>query len=253
MKNRLGKFALGAILPFALLSGWIYVTSTGALSESELPKPLSVYRVIGELLRRGELWWNIGASVQRVLLGYVSGVVLAFTLGSLAGLNRKIHTLLTPLLNAIRAVPSLAWVPLLLIWLGIGETPKIVLIGIGAFFPVFTTVISGVRNVDRALIEVGRAYGLNRFELVLKIYLPAAAPQIFSGLRLGLAQSWLFLVAAELIASSRGLGFLLVDSQSSARTDIVIFAIVTLALLGKLSDFVLAKIEKRALAWNFIH
>lgn len=253
MKNRFGKIALGAILPAALLAGWFYITSTGSLAESELPKPTSVYKVIGELLRRGELWWNISASIQRVLLGYALGVALAFVLGSLAGLNKTIHALITPILNAIRAVPSLAWVPLLLIWLGIGETPKITLIAIGAFFPVFTTVISGIRNVDRALIEVGRAYGLKPLGLVFKIYLPAAAPQIFSGLRLGLAQSWLFLVAAELIASSRGLGFLLVDSQSSARTDIVIFSIVTLALLGKTSDFLLAKLEKRTLAWNYIH
>jgi sulfonate transport system permease protein len=252
MKNRFRKFALGAILPAGLLAGWFYITSTGSLSETELPKPTSVYKVIGELLRRHELWWNIGASVQRVFLGYLAGVTIAFILGSLAGLNKTIHATITPILNGIRAVPSLAWVPLLLIWLGIGESPKITLIAIGAFFPVFTTVISGVRNVDRALVEVGRAYGLKRFGIVLKIYLPAAAPQIFSGLRLGLAQSWLFLVAAELIASSRGLGFLLIDSQSSARTDIVIFAIVTLALLGKFTDFLLAQVEKRALAWNFI-
>lgn len=253
MKVRFGKVALGAILPAVLLAGWFYITSTGTLSESELPKPISVYHVIFELLHRGELWWNISASIQRVLLGYLFGVLLALLLGSLAGLNRTIHTIITPILNAIRAVPSLAWVPLILIWLGIGETPKITLIAIGAFFPVFTTVVSGIRNVDRALIEVGKAYGLKRFGIVLRIYLPAAAPQIFSGLRLGLAQAWLFLVAAELIASARGLGFLLIDSQSSARTDIVIFAIITLALLGKFTDFLLAKVEKRVLAWNFIH
>jgi sulfonate transport system permease protein len=124
------------------------------------------------------------------------------------------------------------------------------LIGIGAFFPVFTTVVSGIKNVDRHLVEVGRAYGLKRWAIIKGIYLPAAAPQIFSGLRLGLAQSWLFLVAAELIASAKGLGFLLIDSQSSARTDIVIFSILALAILGKISDLILATIEKRVLAWN---
>jgi sulfonate transport system permease protein len=188
--------------------------------------------------------------LQRVALGYFFGTLIALVLGSAAGLNKVVNRLVTPLLQAIRAVPSLAWVPLLIIWIGIGEGPKLALIAIGAFFPVFTTVVSGIKNVDRHLVEVGRAYGLKRWAIIKGIYLPAAAPQIFSGLRLGLAQSWLFLVAAELIASAKGLGFLLVDSQASARTDIVIFSILALAILGKTSDLILATIEKRVLAWN---
>ena len=250
MKFKFGKFALGAVLPLSLLGLWAYFSSNGSLSQSELPKPISVFKVITDLNRRHELWWNISASVERVFFGYLIGLALAFILGSLAGLNRYVRWALSPILTAIRAVPSLAWVPLLIIWLGIGETPKLTLIAIGAFFPIFTTVVSGIQNVDKSLIEVGRAYGLKNFGLIRKIYLLAAAPQIFSGLRLGLAQSWLFVVAAELIASARGLGFLLVDSQSSARTDIVIFAIITLAILGKLSDFILALIERRVLSWS---
>ena len=203
-----------------------------------------------ELDERDQLWLYISASLQRVALGYFFGTIIALILGSAAGLNKVVNRLVTPLLQAIRAVPSLAWVPLLIIWIGIGEGSKLTLIAIGAFFPVFTTVVSGIKNVDRHLVEVGRAYGLKRWAIIKGIYLPAAAPQIFSGLRLGLAQSWLFLVAAELIASAKGLGFLLVDSQASARTDIVIFSILALAILGKTSDLILATIEKRVLAWN---
>jgi sulfonate transport system permease protein len=250
MQRRLGNFLLGLILPIALFAAWIYFSSNGSFAESELPKPSSVFKVISELDSRDQLWWNISASLQRVALGYFFGTLIALVLGSAAGLNKIVNQLVTPLLQAIRAVPSLAWVPLLIIWLGIGEGPKLTLIGIGAFFPVFTTVVSGIKNVDRHLVEVGRAYGLKRWAIIKGIYLPAAAPQIFSGLRLGLAQSWLFLVAAELIASAKGLGFLLIDSQSSARTDIVIFSILALAILGKISDLILATIEKRVLAWN---
>jgi sulfonate transport system permease protein len=133
--------------------------------------------------------------------------------------------------------------------MGIYEEPKITLVAIGAFFPVFTTVAAGLAAVDRNLIEVGRTYGLKGIKLITKVLLPAAAPVVFSGLRLGLAQAWLFLVAAELIASSMGLGFLLLDSQNTARTDILFMAIILLALLGKLSDVVIATIEKRALRW----
>lgn len=250
MQRKFRNFAVGLILPIVLFGVWIYFTSNGTFAESELPKPSSVLKVWSELDQRDQLWWNISASLQRVALGYFIGAAIALIIGSFAGLNKTVNRLVTPVLQAIRAVPSLAWVPLLIIWLGIGETPKLTLIAIGAFFPVFTTVVSGIKNVDRHLVEVGRAYGLKRWAIIKGIYLPAAAPQIFSGLRLGLAQSWLFLVAAELIASAKGLGFLLVDSQSSARTDIVIFAIVTLAVLGKISDFILATIEKRVLAWN---
>ena len=250
MQRRLGNFLLGLALPIVLIATWVYFSSNRSFAESELPKPSSVFKVISELDERDQLWWNISASLQRVALGYFLGTLVALILGSAAGLNKIVNRLVTPLLQAIRAVPSLAWVPLLIIWLGIGEGPKLTLIGIGAFFPVFTTVVSGIKNVDRHLVEVGRAYGLKRWAIIKGIYLPAAAPQIFSGLRLGLAQSWLFLVAAELIASAKGLGFLLIDSQSSARTDIVIFSILALAILGKISDLILATIEKRVLAWN---
>jgi sulfonate transport system permease protein len=250
MQRRLGNFLLGLILPIFLFAAWIYFSSNGSFAESELPKPSSVFKVITELDERDQLWLNISASLQRVALGYFFGTLIALILGSAAGLNKVVNRLVTPLLQAIRAVPSLAWVPLLIIWIGIGEGSKLTLIAIGAFFPVFTTVVSGIKNVDRHLVEVGRAYGLKRWAIIKGIYLPAAAPQIFSGLRLGLAQSWLFLVAAELIASAKGLGFLLVDSQASARTDIVIFSILALAILGKTSDLILATIEKRVLAWN---
>nr|BFE74580.1 hypothetical protein GCM10020092_078810 [Actinoplanes digitatis] len=153
--------------------------------------------------------------------------------------------MLSPTVQAIRAVPSLAWVPLLLLWLGIGETPKIVLVAIGAFFPVYTTVAAALAHVDPHLIEVGRAYGRSGVRLLVTVLFPAATPAILSGLRLGLAQGWLFLVAAELIASSMGLGFLLIDSQNTGRTDVMLLAIILLALLGKLSDTLLGLGERR--------
>ena len=201
------------------------------------------------LIGKGTLWEHLLISLQRVGLGFLIGAILGITLGSLVGLNKWIAQLLMPTIGALRAIPSLAWVPLLLIWMGIYEEPKVTLIAIGAFFPVFTTVAAGLAAVDRNLIEVGRAYGLKGVSLVRKVLLPASAPTIFSGMRLGLAQAWLFLVAAELIASSKGLGFLLLDSQNTARTDILFMTIVILAILGKTSDGLIAVVEKRVLHW----
>lgn len=249
MRKRLGNWLLGLVLPAVLLSIWALLAASGRFSKTQLPGPSLVFDVIGELLRRGELWLHIETSLQRVLLGYAIGASIGIALGSIVGLSRFAYRAVIPTVQAIRAVPSLAWVPLLIIWLGIDESPKLTLIAIGAFFPVFTTVVSGLQHVEKTLVEVGRAYGLHHVRLIAKIHFPAAAPQIFAGLRLSLAQSWMFLVAAELMASSKGLGFLLVDSQNTGRTDIVMLAIVLLALLGKFSDILIGLVERRALAW----
>jgi sulfonate transport system permease protein len=228
---------------------WQWAATSGAFSITQLPPPGDVVWATGDLLSRGVLWGHIAISIQRVALGFVIGATIALILGSVVGLSSFASRLLLPTIGALRAVPSLAWVPLLLIWMGIYEEPKVTLIAIGAFFPVFTTVSSGFAAVDRKLLEVGRAYGLRGARLATTIFLPAAAPTIFSGLRLGLAQSWLFLVAAELIASSKGLGFLLLDSQNTARTDVLFMAIILLAVLGKISDVLVGLAERRTLRW----
>lgn len=200
---------------------------------------------LGELLRHDDLWVHLQASLLRVLLGYLAGAGAALVLGSLVGLSVIVRRLLEPTVAAFRTVPSLAWVPLLLLWFGIDETPKLLLVAIGAFFPIYTTTASALSHVDPQLVEVGRAYGRRGAALLATVMLPAAAPELVNGLRLGLANAWLFLVAAELIASSKGLGFLLIDSQNTGRTDIMLLAIMLLAGLGKLSDAALGALERR--------
>jgi sulfonate transport system permease protein len=238
---------LGLLVPVLLVLGWQLLATSGRFSASQLPTPGAVLEALRELLDRGELWRNIAISTQRVLIGVAVGAGGGLVLGGLVGLSRPVRSVLGPTIAALRAVPSLAWVPLLLLWLGIGETPKITLVAIGAFFPVYTTVAAALDHVDRHLVEVGRAYGRRGVPLFLQVQLPAIAPATLSGLRLGLAQGWLFLVAAELIASSIGLGFLLINSQSTGRTDILILAIILLALLGKLTDGLLGLLERAVL------
>jgi sulfonate transport system permease protein len=228
-----------------LLVIWQFVTATAVFSASQLPPPADVVAALGELLRRGQLWIHLEASISRVLLGYLAGAAAALALGSLVGLSVVARTLLAPTVAAFRTVPSLAWVPLLLLWFGIDETPKLLLVAIGAFFPIYTTTASALSHVDAQLLEVGRAYGRHGVSLLTTVMLPAAAPELVNGLRLGLANAWLFLVAAELIASSKGLGFLLIDSQNTGRTDVMLLAIILLAALGKLSDSVLGALEHR--------
>ena len=245
--GRLGRIALGLLVPVALLAVWWGTTAAGLVPPYQLPGPVAVWDAAVDLVDRGQLGHHVAISTQRVLIGFALGAAAGLAVGSLVGLSKLGDLLLAPTLGAIRAVPSLAWVPLLILWLKIGEESKITLIAIGAFFPVYTTISAALRHVDPHLVEAGRAFGLRGLRLLSVVQLPAVLPSLVAGLRLALAQSWLFLVAAELIASSMGLGFLLNDSQQNGRVDRILLAIVLLAVLGKLTDALIGLAERRLL------
>jgi sulfonate transport system permease protein len=232
----------GALLPAIVLAVWLIASAGG--TTATLPSPGDVWLAGVDLAQRGLLASDVAISVQRVLLGFGIGAGLGLSIGAVVGLSKLGDILLSPTLAALRAVPSLAWVPLLILWFKIGEDSKVILIAIGAFFPVYTTVSAALRHVDRQLVEAGRAFGLNGPRLFVTVQLPAVIPSVISGLRLALAQAWLFLVAAELIASSMGLGFRLVDSQNNGRIDRIFFVIILLAVLGKLTDSLVGLFER---------
>jgi sulfonate transport system permease protein len=238
------------LVPLALLAGWWAVTGTGAIKSYQLASPLDVIREILDLAQRGVLWKDLAASLDRVALGFGVALVLAVILGSLVGGSRKIEAAVDPTLQAIRAVPSLAWVPLILLWLGIGETAKITLVAIGAFFPIYVALVSGIRGVDRKLVEVGTVLGLSRFALIARVLVPATLPQLLVGARIGLTQAWLFLVAAELLAATTGLGFLLTEGQQTSRPDEILVAILLFAACGKLSEGGMRLLERRLVGWT---
>jgi len=240
----------GWVVPLLLLALLETLVRSGALPAHQMPAPSQVAQTLYLLAQSGELWRHLNASLLRVGAGFAIGAALAIVIGTWVGLSRRAEAYLEPTFQALRAIPSLAWVPLLLLWLGIDETPKIVLIALGAFFPVYLALLAGIRNIDRKLVEVGRLYGLSSLALVRRILLPAALPSLFTGLRGALSLSWMFLVAAELIAATRGLGYLLSDGRETSRPDLVIAAILLLALLGKLSDSLLKAWETRALRWR---
>ena len=241
------RLVLGALVPLALLGLWQAVVVVGVYNRVQLPGPAAVLAAGVDLFERGLLQQYVAISTQRVLVGFVLGAALGLAVGALVGLSRLADGLLAPTVGAFRAVPSLAWVPLLILWMGIGEDSKVTLIAIGAFFPVYTTAASALRHVDRHLVEAGRAFGRRGVSLLVTVQLPAAVPGIIAGVRLALAQAWLFLVAAELIASTMGLGFLLQDSGNNGRTDRIFLAIITLAVLGTLTDALVGVFERWAL------
>ena len=236
--------AAGVVLPIALIGVWQFLSTSGLVESYRLPTPLAVVQSAIDLAVSGLLGQYVAISLQRVLIGFFAGAVAGLALGALVGLSRWGSAFLSPTIGGIRAVPSLAWVPLLIMYLGINEDSKVTLIAIGALFPVYTTVSGALRHVDPQLVELGKAYGLGRMSLLAQVQLPAVIPSVVSGLRLALAQSWLFLVAAELIASSMGLGFLLVDSQNNGRIDRMFLAIILLGILGKTTDALIGLLER---------
>ena len=242
---RLKALALPALIILVLE----IVVRVGWLPSYQMPAPSDIALTLRDLAE-GALWKHISASLLRVLLGFAIGASLALVFAAWVGLSREAEAWLEPTFAGLRSIPSLAWVPLLLLWLGIDETSKIVLIAIGAFFPVYLNGVAAIRNIDRKLVEVGQMYDFSHRRLVQRILLPAALPGLFTGLRSGMSLAWMFLVAAELIAATKGLGYLLSDGRETSRPDIVLAAIIVLALLGKLSDGLLASLEKRFLAWR---
>lgn len=242
----------GLALPLVVLALWEIAVRSNWVSAHQLPPPSALAETALALARDGTLWKHAATSSLRVLAGFLIGASLGIFAGSLVALVRPAERLLEPSFQGLRAVPSLAWVPLLLLWFGIDETPKLVLIAIGTFFPVYLSTQSGLANVDRKLVEVGRQLGLDRPALLRRILVPAALPTIFTGLRASLSLGWMFLVAAELIASTQGLGYLLSDGRETGRVDLVFIAIIALALLGKLSDSLLRLVEHHILAWRDI-
>lgn len=240
---------LGAALPLAFLASLELAVRLGWVAAHLLPPPSEIARTLLALAEQG-LAGHVLVSTARVLAGFVLGAGLAIALGVWVGLSRRAEALLDPSFQALRAIPSLAWVPLLLLWLGIDEGAKLALIAIGAFFPVYMGVASGLRDVDRKLVEVAEMAGLGPIALARRVLLPAALPAVWTGLRNGLSLAWMFMVAAELIAATRGLGYLLTDGRETGRADIVLAAIVLLALMGKLTDSGMQALESRWLSWR---
>lgn len=239
----------GLALPVILIVLCELLVRSGVIEPYLLPAPSSLLQSLAELVE-GDLWQHIGVSTWRVIWGFAIGSGLGLIFAIFVGLNKQAEEFLEPSFSAIKSIPSLAWIPLLLLWLGIDEASKITLIAIGAFFPTYTNTVAAIQGVDRKLIEVARVYRLKYWQQIQQIVLPAASPGILTGLRNSLSLSWMFMIAAELIAATQGIGYLLSDGRETSRPDIVIIAIILLAILGKITDKLMKILETRLLRWR---
>jgi sulfonate transport system permease protein len=215
-----------------------------------LPPPMRVIRTLAAMAATGEMAQAIGITAWRLAWGFVLGAIAGTLIGGLCGASAPARALLDPFIQALRSVPSLAWVPLFVLWLGIFEGSKITLIAVGVFFPVYLNLSSGIANVDRKLLEVGQVLGLSRLARLVRIQIPASLPAYVIGLRGGLGLGWMFVSAAELLGASNGLGFILDDGEQTGRPERVLAAILLFGLCGKLTDAALAAGGARLVAWQ---
>jgi sulfonate transport system permease protein len=241
---------IGLIVPVAALALWEAGAVAGVVSTRILPPPSEIASTLGGLASDGMLAGHILSTSGRVLLGFLLGATAGTVLGAVTGVSPRFRGLFDPTLQALRNIPSIAWTPLFILWLGIFETSKVMMIALGVFFPVYLTLSGAIASVDRRLVEVGRVHGLGTTSLVGRILFPASLPTYVIGLRNGLGLGWMFVVAAEFLGASEGLGYLLVDGQQTGRPAVIIASITLFAILGKLSDRLLAAGGAHLTGWQ---
>src|SRR5918993_1384636 len=244
------KWALGLILPLALALGWEAAVRLGWAEGRLMPPPSRIAATLYALAESGELATHAAATLSRVATGFGLGALAGVVLGALSGASPLARRLLDPSLQALRAIPSIAWVPLFILWFGIFEASKVALIAVGTFFPVYLGVAGAILSVDRKLVEVGRVFRLSRVAMARRILLPAVLPPALVSLRAGLGLGFMFVVAAEFMGASEGLGYLLVDGQQMGKPDQILAAIIAFALLGKLADSLLVLATKPLVRWE---
>ena len=247
MKNHKIRFAnimKGIIIFIIIILLWQLVTYLNIWNKYILPSPSRVLETYIKMIHDGSIFKHVLVSMRRILIGFVISVSIGIPLGIVFGINDRIYQYFKPLLNFLRNTPPLALIPMLILWFGIGEKSKIIIIVLASFFPIFTSTLKGIRNCDPKLIEVGKAFKLSKNRIIFKIIIPNAVLDIALGLKLALGYSFRAIIGAELIAASSGLGYLISDGKEMSRTDVVIVGIITIGILGILTDYLFSRVVK---------
>jgi len=234
----------------AIAALWQVGSSFGLISPRVIASPAAILAAFWNLLVSGQLLGNLAISLSRVLIGSAAGITIGVVLAVVAGLSRRGDEIVDPPLQMLRTIPLLGLTPLLILWFGIGELPKIVLVALATTFPVYLTLVGGIRSVDPKLIEAGRVLGLDRLGVVRHVIIPGALPAALVGLRYALGTAWVTLVVGEQINADRGIGYLIMDARDFLRTDVIVVCLFVYALLGIGTDAIVRLIERRALAWR---
>ncbi|MFB5936423.1 ABC transporter permease [Peribacillus castrilensis] len=250
-QSKLAKSALrGSVLPVVVLIAWQALGSVGILPAQLFSSPLLIVMTFIDLVQSGEMGMHLQISLTRAFLGFALGGFLGLLLGVIVGMQKKSEEYLNPSIQMLRTVPLLAITPLFIMWFGFGELSKVLLIALGAFFPLYLQTFLGLRNVDKKLYDVALILEFSRREQITKLMIPAALPNILLGIRLALSAAWMCLVVAELLGADRGVGFMIQDARSFMQTDVVFVGIIIFALAGKISDSFVRFLENHLLKWQ---
>ena len=246
----LREVGIGLIVPLALFALWVVSADRGWLPSQVLPAPSDVAQGLGDMWRSGDLAHHASVSLLRVVYGFSAGAIAGLALGIAMGLSRRVEDYVKPLFTAFAQVPTLGWIPFLMLLVGIGEGLKILVIAKAAFVPMVMNTSSGIRNIPPGYFEVAAAFRFTKLQLLRHLVLPAAVAPIFTGVRYGLTHAWLALVAVELLASSEGLGYLLVWGRQMFWLDTVMIAMIAIGVVGFILDKATAGIERRLQRWR---
>ena len=250
MRNKIFSTLFGFILPILILFLWHYLTTSGKVPTLILPTVSSVVDTVLDQLTNGTLLQDVGISLLRIGKGFGMAAMVGIMLGVLMGMSGKIENFLSLTFTSIRQIPMMAWVPLLVMWFGIGENSKIAVIFMASYFPVLVNTISGIKRTDAKLLEVGKMYQLSKWRMFTEIYLPSSLPAIFVGLKVGLGVSWMAVVGAEMIAASSGIGFRINDARSLMQYPIVFSGMISIAVVGVFMDQILNILAKLLTPWE---
>jgi len=244
------KISLKFIIPVLVIIFWLYATLIQGVSSSILPRISSVGIAFVDLVKKGTLQKDLSISIMRVIRGYGVSIIVGILLGTLMGMFEVAYHIFHGPLTTIRQIPNIAWIPLIILWFGIKELSKTVIIVMAAFFPIMTNTLNGILSTPQGYVELAQLYNLNLWKTFKKVYLPHTLPHILVGLKLGLGSSWMAVVAAELIASSSGIGYRLADARSLMRSDIVIVCMIVIGVIGILMDKGISLIFKSLTPWE---
>lgn len=254
-KTGLNPAKLKGSIPFlVLVAAWVVVSRYGLVSPETLPSPGAVGSAFVELSRSGLLGQSLGRSLARIAQGFAIGCGIGFILGTLMGMSRTVERLLAPLVDAVRQVPIIGWIPLIIVWCGIKDMSKISFIAIGAFFPMVVNTFQAIRAVSVSYLEVGRVFEFGRFKLLREIVIPAALPGIVTGIRLSLGTSWMLVVWSEINTSSDlGIGDLIWSARETSQMDVIIVGLIVIAVVAYLINYLLGLCEARLSVWKQTH
>lgn len=236
--------------PILLIVIWLFASILGLLNEHIIPSPGNVVLALVKLIENGKLLSNILLSLSRVLKGFAIGTLVGVTIGTIMGLSVNLRIFLNSLVSIFRPIPMIAWIPLLILGLGIGEESKVAVIFIGTLWPVLLNTLAGILSVDEKLLEVAKVLEKSKTDILVNVILPSAWPSIFTGLRLGISTAWTCVVAAEMVAASSGIGYMITYARELSQPDVVLVGVFTIGLVGLVIDHIIARLQRTILKWN---